>query len=168
MRRGLWSRQHAMRCSVHSRASSVERYPVEGRAPGSAPAPAGRTSPSEVEVGAEADRRGASPPSVSLGDFLCVHVSNTIVNVRSPSRRRRHAQIQIVKNDKYSRHACRMPRRRSLRRATRRGGDSLPIARSNFTRTEDTRARGVLVVNISSYLRPYLVIFAPLSPKFST
>ena len=66
-----------MRCSVHSRASSVERYPVEGRAPGSAPAPAGRTSPSEVEVGAEADRRGASPPSVSLGDFLCVHVSNT-------------------------------------------------------------------------------------------
>ena len=66
MRRGLWSRQHAMRCSVHSRASSVERYPVEGRAPGSAPAPAGRTSPSEVEVGAAADRRGASPPSVSL------------------------------------------------------------------------------------------------------
>ena len=53
-----------MRCSVHSRASSVERYPVEGRAPGSAPAPAGRTSPSEVEVGAAADRRGASPPSV--------------------------------------------------------------------------------------------------------
>ena len=66
-----------MRCSVHSRASSVERYPVEGRAPGSAPAPAGRTSPSEVEVGAAADRRGASPPSVSLGDFLCVHVSNS-------------------------------------------------------------------------------------------
>ena len=97
-----------MRCSVHSRASSVERYPVEGRAPGSAPAPAGRTSPSEVEVGAAADRRGASPPSVSLGDFLCVHVSNT--NSKRPVTVPPTAtapQIQIVKNDKYSRHACR-------------------------------------------------------------